>query len=159
LTIIIKIAWDVGVALWKTGNSTISNNTVSNNSLGGIDLSSSSNNTIIYNNVYNNDFGLYSSADDNLIYLNNFIDNTDNVYYFYTGTNIWNSTEEITYTYNGSRYRDYLGNYWHDYEEKYPDAEEIDSTGIWNTPYNIDEDKDNYPLMERFESYIITKRM
>ena len=145
----------VGVSLWKTGNSTILNNTVSNNSLGGIDLSSSSNNTIIHNNVYNNDFGIYSSADDNLIYLNNFIDNTDNVYYCYSRrTNIWNSTEKINYTYNSSTYTNYLGNYWDDYEDNYPDAEEIDDIGIWDTPYSIDGDRDNYPLTMRFEDYI-----
>jgi nitrous oxidase accessory protein NosD len=40
-----------------------------------------------------------------------------------------------------------LGNYWSDYEEKYPDAEEIDTTGIWDTPYRIGRDNDNYPLM------------
>ena len=137
----------VGVSLWKTGNSTILNNTVSNNSLGGIDLSSSSNNTIIHYNVYNNDFGIYSSADDNLIYLNNFIDNTDNVYYFYTGTNIWNSTEEITY-YNG-KYTNYLGNYWDDYTGSDKNNDEIG-----DTPYNIDGDKDYYPLMERYENYV-----
>jgi nitrous oxidase accessory protein NosD len=41
-----------------------------------------------------------------------------------------------------------LGNYWSDYEEKYPDAEEIDTTGIWDTPYRIGRDNDNYPLMK-----------
>ena len=28
--------------------------------------------------------------------------------------------------------------YCDDYEEKYPDAEEIDSTGIWDMPYSIE---------------------
>jgi hypothetical protein len=59
----------------------------------------------------------------------------------------------MIYCYNGTTYESYFGNYWHDYEEKYPDAEETDSTGIWDTPYNVDEDKDNYPLTMRFENY------
>jgi len=41
------------------------------------------------------------------------------------------------------------GNYWSDYKERYPDAEELDGSGIWDTPYVIDENnQDNYPLME-----------
>jgi hypothetical protein len=42
-----------------------------------------------------------------------------------------------------------------DFVELYPDAEEIDATGIWNTPYDIDGDSDNYPLLEPFENYIL----
>jgi hypothetical protein len=90
---------------------------------------------------------------NNIIYLNNFIDNTDNGY-SYNSTNIWNSTEQITYTFNGNTYTNYLGNYWSDYGERYPEADEIDESGIWDTPYSIDGDKDNYPLMEPWEDYI-----
>ena len=40
------------------------------------------------------------------------------------------------------------GNYWSDYEERYPDAKELDGSGVWDTPYVIDENnQDNYPLM------------
>jgi len=46
-----------------------------------------------------------------------------------------------------------MGNYWDDYKEKHPDAEEIDETGIWDTPYSIDSDNDTYPLVEPFENY------
>jgi outer membrane protein assembly factor BamB len=43
------------------------------------------------------------------------------------------------------------GNYWSDYQTKYPDAAEIDSSGIWNTPYVINgNNKDNYPLMNPY---------
>ena len=144
-----------GIGLWTSIENIITNNTAKNNGNDGIYLDYSSNNTITGNTVCNNnDDGIcFSGSDSNLIYLNNFIDNTDSVYYFDTGTNIWNSAEKITYCYNGSTHESYLGNYWHDYEEKYPDAEAIDTTGIWDTPYNIDGDKDNYPLMERFENY------
>ena len=59
----------------------------------------------------------------------------------------------MTYTYDGKSHTNPLGNCWDDYKEKYLDAEEIDGTGIWDTPYGIDGDKDNYPLVERFENY------
>ncbi len=41
------------------------------------------------------------------------------------------------------------GNYWSDYEEKYPDAQELDGSGIWDTPYDIDwNNRDNFPLVQ-----------
>jgi parallel beta-helix repeat protein len=147
---------DVGIYLSESNSSSISNNTCSNNNGEGICLSYSSNNTISGNNVSNNNhsIALYSSS-NNEIYLNNFIKNNNNIS-SYNSTNIWNSTEKITYNYNERTYTNYLGNYWDDYKEKYPDAEEIYSTGIWDTPYSIDGDRDNYPLVKRFESYIIS---
>ncbi len=80
------------------------------------------------------------------------MNNTDNVYSDLS-TNIWNSMEKITYTYNGSTHTNYLGNYWDDYKEKYPYAGEIDSTGIWIQPYTIDSNTDYYPLIEQWENY------
>jgi len=43
------------------------------------------------------------------------------------------------------------GNYWSDYSTRYPNAVEIDHSGLWNTPYVIDvSNKDNYPLMPTY---------
>ena len=40
------------------------------------------------------------------------------------------------------------GNYWSDYEDRYPDANELNGSGIWDTPYVIfGNNQDNYPLM------------
>jgi hypothetical protein len=40
------------------------------------------------------------------------------------------------------------GNYWSDYVTRYPSASEIDASGLWDTPYVINENnQDNYPLM------------
>ena len=45
------------------------------------------------------------------------------------------------------------GNYWIDYKTNYPNAAEIDNSGIGNTPYVIDaNNSDRYPLMEPFNS-------
>ncbi|MFZ2070443.1 MAG: NosD domain-containing protein, partial [Halobacteriota archaeon] len=86
----------------------------------------------------------------NKIYYNNFINNTDNVYSS-SSTNIWNSTEKITYTYKRKTYENYLGNYWDDYT-----GGDANGDGIGDNPYSIDSNNDNYPLMERFENYFKT---
>jgi parallel beta-helix repeat protein len=142
----------VGIELWKTEDSKVLNNTVSNNSNTGIIISSSSNNTITGNTVSNNsNNGIHlSDSSNNSIYINNFINNTFNVD-SYASTNIWNSPEEITYTYDGTTYASYLGNYWADYKGR------ADANGIGNTPYSIDPEKDEcdlYPLLTPFEYYI-----
>ena len=52
--------------------------------------------------------------------------------------NIWND--------NG------LGNYWGDYLAKYPNATEVNSTGVGSIPYIINENNtDSYPLMTNYE--------
>jgi parallel beta-helix repeat protein len=155
-----------GIYLDSSTGSTISGNTLSTNSL-GINLRFSSDNTIMGNTVSYNDCGIsfvassgndikenilmyntygitlfwlpLGNSDNNHIYHNNFINNTEHAYDEYT--NIWDN--------------DYPsgGNYWDDYEERYPDASEVGDSGIWDTPYDISpsyaSNKDRYPLMEQ----------
>ena len=126
----------------------ISNNNCTNNSY-GIDLSYSNNNVISNNNCTNNkDNGIaLLHSNNNLIYLNSFINNAYNVYSS-ESTNTWNSTEKITYTYGRRTYTSRLGNYWSDYT-----GTDTNRDGIGDTPYQIDEDRDMYPLMKRWEDY------
>ena len=142
----------VGLELWKTEDCIISNNNVSNNRCGIFFCYSCNNITITGNTLDDDGIQLINSC-NNKIYLNNFLNNSDNVVSSFTN-NLWNTTSKKTYAYNGSTYSSYLGNYWSDYKEKYPDAEEIGSTGIWNTPYRIEADNDFYPLIQPQQNYI-----
>jgi parallel beta-helix repeat protein len=154
----------VGIQLLETEDSIIADNTVSgnnhyciylysssNNSISGNDVTliRSSNNTISGNDVNNNYYGIYlADSSNNTIYLNNFMDNTFNAESY--ATYVWNSPSELTYTYNGNTYTNYLGNYWDDYI-----GSDANNDGIGDTPYPINSDDDNYPLVERFENYEI----
>jgi nitrous oxidase accessory protein len=145
-----------GISLYSSStNNTLTGNTANSNNYYGISLDSSSTNTLTGNTASDNDYGIFLwNSSDNQIFINNFMNNSDNAY-SNNSTNIWNSTEQIAYWYNGNTFTNQLGNYWDDFVERYPNAEEKDSAGIWNTPYEIDGGRDKYPLMEPFENYIM----
>ncbi len=82
-----------------------------------------------------------------MIYHNDFVNNTDSVY-SENLVNIWNSSEAVTYIYNGSIYTSYFGNYWDEYN-----GTDTNMDGIGDTPYRIDSDEDKYPLMMSFDKY------
>jgi parallel beta-helix repeat protein len=120
-----------GVYFFYSFNNTFSENNVTNN-VKGVNFLLSSNNTVNRNYVANNNFGIsFDTSSNNIIYHNNFVNNSVQAY-DYVSTNFWDNGKE--------------GNYWSDYKQIYPDAEEIE--GIWNKPYAIDgDDQDNYPLV------------
>ena len=135
-------------------NNKIQNNNINSNSRYGIDIYGSSNNTIMENNISNNicGFRLVRSF-NNKIYLNNLLDNKYTIYPYSTdSTNTWNSAEKITYTYKGTTYENYTGNYWDGYIFE---GNDTNSDGIGDTSYVIPNDNnDNYPLMEPFSEYL-----
>jgi len=103
-------------------------------------------NQIHKNNVENNGeaMRIWDFSSNNTIYENNFINNTSQI------SIITRGEFELRYTPipntwdNGT-----VGNYWGDYLTKYPNATEIDNSGIGNTQYLIDENNiDNHPLMK-----------
>ena len=126
----------------------ISSNIISNNDH-GVYLrhyySYAQDNLVSGNTISNNKNGVtLADAYGNNIHHNNFINNTKQVYidpFFSSKQNTWHDGYPSG------------GNYWSDYEERYPDAEELDGSGIWNTPYVIDENnQDNYPLIHPWGS-------
>ena len=144
------LAWNWGpyAAIYVVGgnSNTITQNNLMYN-LNGIEFLSSSYNLIVQNNITsktNSHGGLhstgiyFSSASNNTIYHNNFVNSTY-LAQVPNSINVWDDG--------------YLGNYWSDYQTKYPYAAEIDNSGIGNVPYVIDEqNKDRYPLTQPFNS-------
>ena len=122
----------------SSSNSISGNNIIADNF--GIMLNSSSNyNGIIGNNVtVNNGWGIgLFSGSGNTIYHNNFLGYNQTVY------SDWGNVWDAGYPSGG--------NYWSDYQTRYPNASEIDGSGIWNTPYVIDANTtDQYPLMNPY---------
>jgi parallel beta-helix repeat protein len=126
-------------------------NKIVNNSADGIFVNDqSNNNTIIENYIANNFGGIYIGpvpCFGNLIFHNNFVNNTDHQALVASWEWPWDPREPSIDTWDDGYPSG--GNYWSDYVSRYSSAQEIDDSGIWDTPYNIDENnQDNYPLME-----------
>ena len=129
-----------GIVLSYFSNyNSISGNNITANMACGIMIEFSSNNSISGNNITNNGWGVTSRySSDNRIFHNNFISNFEQA----------DSAGSIDVWDDGYPSG---GNYWSDYEERYPDAGEIDDSGIWDKPYVIDENNtDRYPLMKPY---------
>ena len=142
---------DEGIYLHSSSNNILKNNIATNNGR-GIYLYDSNNNIVVNNNAsINNHVGIViGNSNNNIIYFNNFIKNRYRNVNDYGCSNIWNSTEKITYKYGGKRFENFLGNYWDDYT-----GSDADNDGIGDTPYSTKSDNDDYPLMEPCENYFI----
>jgi parallel beta-helix repeat protein len=129
-------------------NCTIIDNTIVSNK-GGISLLYAGNHTVENNTISSNFYGMnivYSQ--NNTIFHNDFVNNSQQV--FITGEiNSWDNGFPAG------------GNYWSDYKQRYPNAKEVDNSGIWDTPYRIESfNIDNYPLVTpyvipEFSSFLI----
>lgn len=150
-----------GAMLENNYGATVNNTLIGNNILNGdmgihLHGHAVSNNTITQNHIDSNANGIsivFSRGypHDNHIYLNDFNNDLNVVTPVGSNPNYnsWNSSEVITYTYNGSTYTNYLGNYWSDYA-----GSDADGDGIGDTLYPIDMDADDYPLMSPFQNYM-----
>jgi len=157
-----------GISVEGSRNNLISNNVVTNNTYYGISSALSSNNNIFGNDIANNFHGvsLWGSSDNvsnnniakngygiylygssgNLIFHNNFVQNTQQAIIEITSFNIWDDGYPSG------------GNYWSDYSgtDFYngPYQNETGSDGIGDTPYVIDANNtDRFPLMKPWNTY------
>jgi len=112
------VSFDEGIENVNTDNNIIIGNFVANCATAGINIIGSPNNVLIKNNTFANNgvaISLAYTGGNQTITGNDFIDN---------GIIVWLSQAPTCDR-----------NYWSDYKTKYPNAVEIDSTGIGNTPY------------------------
>jgi nitrous oxidase accessory protein len=127
-----------GIAILQTGRKYITGNTINNCTI-AISFNQSNNtyHTVSRNNVTNNTNGLSITQSNVNVYENSFINNTHQAIIDANSTIDWDSQQK--------------GNYWSDYTTRYPQAKQIDDTGVWNTPYQIDENNtDPYPLVNPY---------
>ncbi len=148
-----------GISLRNDGPLNVYGNNITSNPNAGITFGEGCSNATVYqNNVERNGIGvkllnfpLFGSnviGSKNTFYRNNIVNNSQQVlvqrensygpnwYDYKNGTDIvtWENGEE--------------GNYWSDYNTRYPDAKEVGTSGTENTPYVIDEKNvDYYPLV------------
>ena len=166
----------IGISLTETSNVVIANNTISgegsimainaeglytgiyvddgsSNILKGNNLESNIDAIYLYNTEHNlivgnnltdmsNPWDSYSSAlvfdhaSNNTVYHNNFINFEGEQVSDLNSVNTWDGGYPIG------------GNYWSDYQTRYPNATEIEGSGIGNIPYVIDANNtDYYPLL------------
>jgi PKD repeat protein len=108
------------------------------------------NNEICENTVEDNGdagFCIKDQTFDNLIWRNNIIGDRVEI----LTSNTFNSPVPVSYSYNGSTYTSYIGNYYSDYT-----GFDADGNGIGETPYSFGTYYDSCPLMgEWFNNNII----
>ncbi len=144
-----------GIQLWNgASDNTVRDNTITNNLGSGVEIdkysATTENNEVKRNLIQDNAIGCrLDLSDSNYVYLNNFIDNTDQTdrYSIY-----YQSPTVRLYEYDGTQYTGYLGNYWSDYAGV--DVSPVD--GIGDTTYTDGlNDIDYYPLIAHESFYTL----
>lgn len=126
---------EAGVSTFFAGDVFIENNTVTH-CAEGIELwgFGFTNCYVVSNNISDNDLGIYAAGENNMIYYNNFVNNTKNAETEITRHTWYNPTTKI-------------GNYWDDYKG----VDLLPPYGIGDTPYFINLiNRDKYPLMKPY---------
>lgn len=147
-----------GIYVTGRGSNIIAENNLAYN-YNGMYFTETENNLIIGNNITDSSNPRYPSrssygvmfweASNNTIYHNSFVNNDAQAH-----NDILNSPFSINTWDNGYPSG---GNYWSDYETRYPKAAEIDSSRIGDIPYVIDANNtDHCPLIEPFNNTYYT---
>jgi parallel beta-helix repeat protein len=123
-----------GVRFWLSSNNIFELNTVTfgTTSLELLEFGGAYNNLFSLNNFFN-----YPTYNRRYVY-DDFSDPNTHAYVSSYSTSVWSDSN--------------LGNYWGDYLTKYPNATEVDNSGVGNLSYVInDNNTDPYPLMSTYD--------
>ena len=124
-------------------NNLITQNQITNNNC-AFDILNSNGTTITKNNVTNNAVILtlgtqnanLTLAGTHTLYLNNFINNAQTLRVPFGGPF---ASAAPTISPAGQWDNGTIGNYWSDYQTRYPNATEVDNSGIGNKPYSFND--------------------
>ncbi|MGD6932951.1 MAG: right-handed parallel beta-helix repeat-containing protein [Candidatus Bathyarchaeia archaeon] len=146
-----------GVVLSSGGSCKVYGNTLQNLKT-GILYKGASHSQVYNNNITQNQVGVdlsnyqffeTSGGTDNIVFNNNVIDNQKQVIVETTtpGKFTSNGTDTISWD-NGI-----VGNYWSDFQDRYPNATQNNNTDTYNTPYIIDtKNRDNHPVIKAIKT-------
>ena len=137
-----------GVRILNANSNLFVGNTLRHNGY-GFSATNSWDNSVVANNIENNNVAFSLDATTFQVYHNNFIDqNRDFEGGWYTHLLTLGNSSLLPSWDDGYPSG---GNYYNDYKSRYPNASEIDTSGIGNIPYVINFNPnvtDNYPLIE-----------
>jgi parallel beta-helix repeat protein len=150
------------IELSRSPNNIILNNHVSSGFSYGIEVSRSDGNLICKNQVSGQSYAYrvkFYRSSNNIVQANTMsFSSVDSLELYLAYNNLFTRNNivgraQVTDGTSISIWSDMnLGNYWGDYLTKYPNATEIDSTGVGNIPYVInDNNTDAYPLMAQYD--------
>jgi len=156
-----------GIWFFHSSNNTVSQCTIHDNYYGILVHYLSTDNTVKYCQINNNDnigISLCCSSKDNVIHNCDFISNKK----VGVDVGVWDTTIYLNNLIdNGLNARSKLenhwdyekkGNYWSDYDEQEEGARDIDGDGIVDLPYVIpEENHDYYPFIKRIDQGIKTR--
>ena len=144
---------DAGIQLENVKNGQFINNTTFDNYFGML-FFSSLNLLLVRNRFYNLNGIKLINTNDSLFYLNTFISTIGDVTIQWS-SNQYNSRKMYSYTYNGSTFTNYLGNYWSDYDEPDGDGDGLGDTAFRVDPFVVTNPRlrDYYPLIAPIDAY------
>jgi len=153
-----------GLQLQWNGPFYVYGNNITYNQGCGVQFEYCSKALVYQNDIEHNDIGVKldnliltsgaTTGSGNVVFNNNLVDNSENAFVEHNNPTdinsivdaIGNGTDTVSWD-NGT-----IGNYWSDYLSRYPNAAEVDTSGIGDTPYMVDENNtDHYPLMQQVD--------
>ena len=138
------------LSLTNSTSNIITQNTISTENAIYVTYLVNSSSNIFYNNhiksaLWNTNLMITCQSINNTFYGNAFVSKENNEYIdllINQNLAVLDSTSHSNVWSNNS-----IGNFWHNYQKRYPNASEVGTSGVGNIPYVIDENNtDNYPL-------------
>jgi len=150
-----------GIYTVNSINDIIISNNITNNMYGMYIISKSNNNLFKYNQISQNNVGFRIRGSQGNNFENNIVQNNKYKGFFFCceaennivfNNSIIDNKLNADDHYNNQWHYNKVGNYWSDYEEKYPSSIDENNDGFWDIPYLIYENTmDMFPLTQKIK--------